>query len=88
MTYTWEEDGELKSNEKSPTLEINSVTKNESGKRYRCRGQEVNSTLTSEYSNEVELTVICKCRSVCSSLFYHSSRMNLFMSEIYVSIGL
>ena len=56
MTYIWEEDGQVKSNK----LEINSVTTSHSGKRYRCRGQEVNSTLTSDYSNEVELTVVCQ----------------------------
>ena len=88
MTYSWEEDGQVKNYEKSSTLDINSVTKSDSGKGYRCRGQELNSTLTSDYSNEVELTVICKCSSVWSSMFYHSSKLNLFMSEIYVSIVL
>ena len=85
MTYTWEDGGQVKSNEKSSTLEINSVTKGHSGKKYRCRGQEVNSTLTSVYSNEVELTVICKCRSrpisLCSIQFNDSSRLNLFMNN-------
>ena len=85
MTYSWEEDGQVKSNEKSSSLEINSVSKGHSVKRYRCRGQEVNSILTSDYNNEVELTFICKCRSrpisVCSIMFNDSSRFNLLMSN-------